>query len=46
MMQWTDKRTLTVVSANYGNKMVSIPSWYEKMISSKLLNKMEEADTP
>ena len=40
VMQWTDKRTLTTLSTKYGNKMVSIPSRYEKiMSSSKILKK-------
>ena len=40
VMQWTDKRTLTTLSTEYGNKMVSIPSRYEKiMSSSKILKK-------
>ena len=40
VMQWTDKRTLTTLSTKYGNKMVSIPSRYEKiMSSSKFLKK-------
>ena len=40
VMQWTDKRTLNTLSTKYGNKMVSIPSRYEKiMSSSKILKK-------
>ena len=40
VMQWTDKRTLTTLSTKYGNEMVSIPSRYEKMMSSsKILGK-------
>ena len=34
VMQWTDKRTLTTLSTKYGSETVSIPSRYEKMMSS------------